>query len=211
MSEQEKRPSEMTEIEFQSWLEQEPPKVEKSEDGEYLHVPIGYLEPDLRNTFDGDLHIKIKKLSITEGILTIIARIKVFHPVKKKYLKYDGIASTSLTTAGGYKGSSRNLSAEELRPEVAACYSEAIKNGCKKIGKRFGSDINRVNAPGKPNGKDAKSETKKKAVEGRVQVLIDDCETVEDLNKIMGTLPNTEEVQKALNTKLKQLKKSITK
>lgn len=197
----------MSAKEFQDWLEMDPPHVEPSQEGDYSHIPIAYLEPDLRYTFCGDINFKVKELYIKDGQIFMIVRIKAFHPVLKKYLKYDGVAAmATFTHAGEYKGATRSLSGEEIKPEFAACYSEGIKNAAKKIGKRFGSDINRVNAPGKPNGKPPKEEVQKKAVDSRVQVLIDDCESIEDLNKVMPTLPNTEEVQKALNSKLKQLK-----
>lgn len=201
-------PSQMTELEFANWLEMEPEHKEKSEDGDYYHVPIGYLEPDLRFTFNGDLDITIKKFKITEGILTIVVRLQVFHPVKQKYMRYDGIAWTVYQSVqpGDFKGSTRLVSIENMKPEIAACYSEAIKNASKKIGKRFGSDINRVNAPGK--AKPEKAEVKKKAMDSRVSMLIDQCTSIKELNELIPTLPpNTEEVQQALNNKLKTLKK----
>lgn len=200
-------PAKMTEEQFMSWLEMEPEHTEKSEDGDYLHVPIAYLEPDLRTTFNGDIEIIIRKMKIKQGLLTIIVRLKVFHPVKKKYLKYDGIAGTLLQKIeeGAYKGSTKVTTLETIKPEIAACYSEAIKNASKKIGKRFGSDINRVHAPGK--AKPEKAELKKKAIDSRVEALIDSCSTIPELNQIIPQLPNTEEVQQALNNKLKTLKK----
>lgn len=207
MSEQ-KSPANMDEAEFQAWLEMEPTNTEKSEDGLYMHVPIAYLEPDLRYTFQGNIEITIKKQTINDGILTIIVRLKVFHPVKKIHLKYDGIAGTIIQnlSAGEFKGTTKITTVEYIKPEIAACYSEAIKNAAKKIGKRFGSDINRVNKPGT---KEPKETIKKKIVDDRVMSLIDDCETIADLNKLLPTLPQTPEVQDTLNKKLTSLKKTI--
>lgn len=207
MSEQ-KSPADMNEAEFQGWLEMAPTNTEASEDGLYLHVPIAYLEPDLRNTFQGNIEITIKKQTIIDGILTIIVRLKVFHPVKKIYLKYDGIAGTILQniSAGKFEGTTKITTVEYIKPEIAACYSEAIKNAAKKIGKRFGSDINRVNKPG---AKPIKETVKKKAVDNRVLTLINDCESIEELNRLLPTLPSTPEVQDALNEKLTSLKKTI--
>lgn len=207
MSEQKQlQPSEMSADEFQAFLEMEPPNKEKSDEGDFFHVPIGYLEPDLRATFEGKIKIKIKQTIQMFGSVTLHIRIKVFHPVHEIWLKYDGIASVLIENVkpGQYEGSTKVQIVDELKTAIAACYSEAIKNGAKKIGKRFGSDLNRVNKPG---AKPDKVEIKKKAVDHRAQTLIDDCTSIADLNAIMPQLPNTEEVQQALNKKLTSLKK----
>lgn len=205
---QTKLPSDMNADEFQQWLEMEPDHKEVSEDGSYLHVPIGYLEPDLRFTFNGKLKIKIKDIKEMFGATVLHIRMKVFHPVHKIWLKYDGIAAIPIEgeKPGEYKGSVKTLVLDEMKTGVASCYSEAIKNAAKKIGKRFGSDLNRVNKPG--NTKPDKAEVKKKAVNSRVQSLIDDCTSIAELNSIISELPSSEEVQQALNKKLTSLKKS---
>lgn len=200
-------PSKMTEEQFSAWLEMEPEYKEKSEDGDYFHVPIGFLEPDLRATFEGRLKIKIKETIQIFGSVTLHIRIKVFHPVHKIWLKYDGIASVLIENvkAGKYEGSTDVQVVNEIKTSIAVCYSEAIKNAAKKIGKRFGSDLNRINKPGVI--KEDKVQVKKKAVNSRIESLIDQCATIAELNAIMPDLPNTEEVQQALNNKLKTLKK----
>lgn len=197
--------SQMTEEEFQAHLESEPGYQEKSSEGDYNHIPIGYLEPDLRATFNGDISITIKKQKLKHGILTLIIRLDVFHPVKQKYLSYDGIASTviQLITPGKYEGSTISKTIEDIKPEVAACYSEAIKNAAKKIGKRFGSDINRKIAPG--NGHEKKAE--KNVVEDRIQHLIDDCTTAEEIRLLYSQIPNDAKSQSAYTKKLKELLK----
>lgn len=200
-------PSCMDEEQFQEWLEMEPKHKEKSEEGDFYHVPIGYLEPDLRFTFEGDIDITIRKQEIVEGLLTIIVRLKVFHPVKKKYLKYDGIASTYIQRVeeGSYKGSTRVILDDTIKATVAACYSEGIKNAAKKIGKRFGSDINRVNVPGQ---KPKPEEIKKSHEQKRILNLINDSANYTELNKYIDLVGNDDQLKKAFNQKLNTLKKT---
>lgn len=207
-TEEKKRPLEMNEEEFQAHLESAPEHTEKSDEGDFYHVPIGYLEPDLRYTFNGDINITIRKIKIKDGILTLIVRLKVFHPVKKEYQKFDGIAATIIQSIkpGKWEGSTVSITSDDIKPEVAACYSEALKSAAKKIGKRFGSDVNRINAPGKQ--KEAPEQKKKRATDERILHLINDAEDIPALNALIKDLPQTEEVQTALNNKLRSLKKT---
>lgn len=201
-----KHPYQMNEQEFQDWLESEPEHVEPSEDGEYSHIPIAFLEPDIRYTFNGKLEIIVKGYREMFGAVLLHVRLKVFHPVHKIWLKYDGMAAANIETieAGDWKGTTKSRLLDDMRTGVPACYSVAIQNAAKKIGKRFGSDVNRKSTPGAP--KEKPEETKKKVVDNRVLTLIDDCTTTEELNKLLPQLPKGEDVQLALNKKLKQLK-----
>lgn len=204
---EEKFPSLMDDEQFQAWLEMEPEHKEKSEEGDFYHVPIGYLEPDLRFTFEGDIEITIRKQEIIEGLLTLVVRLKVFHPVKKKYLKYDGIASAYIQRVeeGTFRGSTKVVFDESIKATVAACYSEGIKNAAKKIGKRFGSDINRVNVPGQ---KLKPEEIKHNQEHKRILVLINDAETIPELNKYIDLIGKDDLLQKAFTKKLNTLKKT---
>jgi hypothetical protein len=111
----------------------------------YDYIPVSIIENDLRKYFFGLVQLEIidYKLVVNEIICT--ARIKVFHPVLMQWLNYDGIGSgvlqqdsnTSLTDFMQHK----KKNAAKLAAPIA--YAEAIKNAAKKIGKRFGSDLNR--------------------------------------------------------------------
>lgn len=206
-----KHPSAMSEEEFRAYLEEDPAHIEKAEDGEYQHVPIAFLEPDLRYTFDGKIEIVVKGYREMFGAIMLHVRLKVFHPVHKIWLKFDGMAASNIEgiEAGEWKGTTKSRLLDDMRTGVPACYSVAIQNAAKKIGKRFGSDVNRTSKPGEP--KETPEVTKKKKVDDRILSLIDDCETTEELNKLLPQLPNGEEVQQALNKKLLSLKNKIKK
>lgn len=138
---------------FNDKLNEEPAKenTEKSEDGDFLHVPIAYLEKDLKEVFEGAVQIIIKEQKEMFGAITMFIGIKVFHPVYQEWLNYDGTAAVVIESElpGEFKGSSKTLIREDIKTSIALCYSEAIKNAAKKIGRRFGSDLNRINKPGK--------------------------------------------------------------
>jgi hypothetical protein len=73
------------------------------------------------------------------------ARIKVFHPVINQWLNYDGVGSAVIQQDAGTKVIDFQLfkKPNALQLTLPKAYAEAIKNAAKKIGKRYGADLNR--------------------------------------------------------------------
>lgn len=194
---------------FNILIEQAPEHSEQSEDGSYLLVPIAYLEPDLRFVYKGAVQVTIQSQTEMFGAVCMCIRLKVFHPYYKEWFEYDGTAAIIIESEqpGEYKGSTKTLVANDIKTGVAQCYSEALKNAAKKIGPRFGSDLNRTRKPGRQSKEDV-AEKKTKVIDKRYLNLIEACETIAELNKVIPDLPSTPEIQKALNLKLTSLKKT---
>lgn len=117
----------------------------KEHDG-YKYIPISTIEKDLARYFFGLVQYKIISYQQILNEFVVHARIEVWHPVIQQWISYDGIgcgmfqqkASTPISDFYIYK----HKTAGKLTCPNA--YAEAIKNAAKKIGKKFGSDINRV-------------------------------------------------------------------
>lgn len=133
-------------------LNRPPGKVLDNDTGEvFKYVPISFIENDLRKQFFGLVQFEIIESKLVINEIVCQARIKVFHPVLMQWLNYDGIGSGVLQMdAKDHLGNRTNLgeflsykkkNAAKLAAPIA--YAEAIKNAAKKIGKRFGGDLNR--------------------------------------------------------------------
>lgn len=111
----------------------------------YQYIPISAVEKDLMKMFFGLVQFEIVSFQQILNEFVVHARIKVFHPVLEEWLNYDGIgagmfqqkANTPIQDFFQYKLKNAG------KITVPNAYAEAIKNGAKKIGKRFGSDLNR--------------------------------------------------------------------
>lgn len=120
-----------------------PVKVLKHEG--YDYIPISMIEKDLDKVFFGLVQYEIISYQQILNEFVVHARIKVFHPVKQEWLNYDGIG------AGMFQQTAKTPIADFYihklknagKITVPNAYAEAIKNGAKKIGKRFGADLNR--------------------------------------------------------------------
>lgn len=182
-----------------------PEHSELSEDGEYSLVPIAYLEPDLRKIFSHGLQITIKSQQEMFGAICTTIQLKVFHPVYKSWFKYDGTAAMiiEVISAGKYEGST-NVVMKDIKTAIAIGYSEAVKNAAKKIGPRFGADLNRKRTPARAKAEKAKDQATHESE--RILHLINDAESIPELNKLIDQIPTNEEFQKAFSNKLKSLK-----
>ena len=86
------------------------------------YIPIGYLEPDLREVFSGAVKFGIISTRPKGQDTEVTARISVFHPVFLEWFDYDGVGTHF---------------------EDSIAYAEAKKTAAKQIGIRFGANLNR--------------------------------------------------------------------
>ena len=117
----------------------------KTPDGKASYLPISYIETMLREDFAGAYQITIhsERRELNEYI--VVARISVYHPIIKQWLNYDGIAASQIMQDKDATLSSFNDTKKKnaLMLNAPKTYSEAVKNAAKKIGKKYGADLNR--------------------------------------------------------------------
>lgn len=167
-----------------------PEKIKKHQG--YLYIPISSVEKDLQRYFFGLIQFEIKSYTQIFNEFVVHARIKTFHPVLKQWLNYDGIGAGMFQQDAGTpiqdfmtfkKGNAGKLT-------VPNAYAEALKNAAKKIGKRFGSDLNRKEedvAEYEPflKSQPATTDEKKHQKEvDRINHLIQDSQTMEELENV---------------------------
>lgn len=121
-----------------------PVKVQKHQG--YDYIPISVIEKDLDKVFFGLVQYEVIDYRQVFNEVACHARIKVFHPIVKQWLHYDGIGSAVLQQNKDTKVSEFHLHKKPNAGQLTfpKAYAEAIKNAAKKIGKRFGSDLNRT-------------------------------------------------------------------
>lgn len=119
--------------------------LQKTPDGKADYLPISFIETQLREDFMGLVQYEVvsERREINEYI--VVARIKVFHPIIRQWMSYDGIGSGQImqdsgTTLQQFTEAKKKNALEMGAPKV---YAEAIKNAAKKIGKKYGADLNR--------------------------------------------------------------------
>lgn len=111
----------------------------------YKYLPVSTVEKDLNKMYFGLVQFEILDYKQIFNEMVVTARIKVFHPVIYQWLHFDGIGAGLIQHDSGkpieefYKY--KKITALKLASPIA--YAEAIKNASKKIGKRFGADLNR--------------------------------------------------------------------
>lgn len=129
---------------FTSNINKKPTKVAKHQG--YLYIPVSTIEKDLAKLFFGLVQYEIISFQQVFNEILVTARIKVFHPLIKQWMNYDGAGSAVIQQDKDTKVSEFHLhkKANSMQLGFPKAYAEAIKNAAKKIGKRFGSDLNRA-------------------------------------------------------------------
>lgn len=107
---------------FTRILNEEPKADSIKQYNNFDYLPIGYVEPDLRETFHGMVKFNIINSRSVGNETEVTANIDVFHPVALEWWSYSGIGM-------------------DVDPSQA--YAEAKKTAAKQIGPRYGSNLNR--------------------------------------------------------------------
>lgn len=127
--------------------------LKKTPDGKADYIPIEIIERELRQDFNGLVQFELltERRELNEYIAT--ARIKAFHPVILQWMNYDGIGSVVImqdkdATLESFAATKKK---NALTLNAPKAYAEAIKNAAKKIGEKYGANINRKeDAPYEP-------------------------------------------------------------
>ena len=142
---------------FNGALDQEPimPKNLKAEmikkglnagaSQDFDYVSIAVVEEGLRQIFFRQVDFEIKQSYRDLNSFIVVASIRYKCPISQEYRVVDGIGSVKLQQDAGAKVQDFNMTmkANALELGVGIAYSRAIKNASKKLGRVFGSNLNR--------------------------------------------------------------------
>lgn len=161
-------------------------------DNKAQYIPIEIIEAELSKDFAGLVQYEIlsERRELNEYIVT--ARIKVFHPYLLQWMNYDGIGAVQIMQDKDAKISEFNDTKKKnaLQLNAPKAYAEAIKNAAKKIGKKYGADINR-----KSEGV-YEPEYTLEAVLNEVVEMVKKSESLTDLSMLWETYPELHKANK---------------
>ena len=134
-----------------------------------------------------------ERRELNEYIVT--ARIKVFHPIIKQWLNYDGVGCVAIMQDSGSKIADFNTTKKKNALEMNApkAYADAIKNAAKKIGKKYGADVNRKHE------EEYTPELTLSITLDEVLPMLDKCNTVDELQILWSNYPELHTVNKFKN------------
>lgn len=132
---------------FQKQMDYKPRKVVRETilNESFEQIPISFLEHELKKMFFGLCQFECVSYAMIVNEITVHARIKVYHPIIRQWLSYDGVAAIPVqqdkdTKVNEFMSAKKS---KAMAKNLPAAYAIAIKNAAKKIGKRFGGDLNR--------------------------------------------------------------------
>ncbi len=153
MATEQKKPSEMTLQEFNDYLNEEPnPDHVKTNDDGYKHIPIAFLEQDLREAFEGQVEYQKTPNQQLFNAVDCDVIIQVFHPVLKVYQRFYGTGTVLIERVekhAKYVDATKVVKEEDESLATSRAFAEGKKSAAKGMGRRFGSNLNRENVPGK--------------------------------------------------------------
>lgn len=156
------------------------------------YIPISSVEKDLQRYFFGLVQFEVKSYQQIFNEFIVHARIKVFNPVLRQWMNYDGMGAGMFQQEADSPIQDFHIFKLKNAGKITVpnAYAAALKNAAKKIGKRFGSDLNRKEedvAEYEPflKSQPATTDEKKHQKEvDRINHLIQDSQTMEELENV---------------------------
>lgn len=123
---------------YKGWI-----KVNKySQNAKYL--PIGIVEELLNNVFPFWEVKQVGSPQILGNSVVISVDLRVYNPILGGWLSYAGVGAVPIEVEkGAHPTDFTKINSKAMHKNVPAALSFAINNAAKKIGKLFGSHLNR--------------------------------------------------------------------
>lgn len=108
------------------------------------YIPIGIVEELLRAIYPAWEAAQVGEPKILGNSVVISVELRVFHPILKHWLSFPGVGAVPIEVAqGAHPTDWTQINSKAMHKNVPAALSYAINNAAKKIGRIFGSHLNR--------------------------------------------------------------------
>lgn len=108
------------------------------------YIPIGIIEELLSEIFPFWQVKQIGEPKILGNAVVISVDLQVFNPLLNQWLSYAGVGAVPIEVkSGAHPTDFTQINPKALHKNVPAALSFAVNNAAKKIGKLFGSHLNR--------------------------------------------------------------------
>lgn len=180
---------------FMVILNQEPPKswikINKYA-GNAKYIPIEKVEWLLRRLFKNP-RFEILREGIMFNSCFCTVRIHYVNPVTGEWEFQDGTGASQIQVkSGSSPAEMQNIGQNAVEKALPDSYSAAVKNAAKKIGRLFGSDLNRDEPM--PYSPDEKlHDVKAKQERDRLIALIQNAENENELTDLAQYVPEDDE------------------
>lgn len=194
---------------FMVIINQDPPEswVKRNKyAGNSKYIPIEKVEWMLRRFFKNP-KFEILNQGVMFNSCYTTARIHYLNPATNEWEYQDGTGASQIQVkAGSSPSEMQNIGQGAIEKALPDSYSAAIKNAAKKIGKVFGSDLNR-DSPLPYTADEKLMDVRKSKEEDRLRKLISSSKTLDDLAKHYDHIDQTnEQLINFYNEKAKQIR-----
>lgn len=108
------------------------------------YIPIGIVEELLREIFPAWEAKQVGEPKILGNSVVVSVELRVFHPIIGQWLSYPGIGAVPIEVEkGAHPTDWTKINSKAMHKNAPAALSYAISNAAKKIGRLFGSHLNR--------------------------------------------------------------------
>lgn len=192
------------------FLNQQPPKEWLKKNpyaNNALYVPIDKIEWML-NRFFGGYRVEILREGTMFNSMYVVIRLFYIDPISGKEVFQDGMGAKEVqTSAGSSPAQLENIKSGAVERGLPNAESNAIKDAAHKIGRVFGSDLNRKDLLPISTNKSLSDVKREKDIE-RFLAVIKNAKSVDDLTKGNVSIDDFPECLEAYNDRMSQLTKN---
>lgn len=131
-------------VDYMSMINTKPRKDWVKVNNNILYMPIGIYYELLNKIFPMWQIEQLGEVKLIGNSVVVSVHLKVFHPVYNHWLTYAGTGAVPIQVKSGSNPTDfSNIIGTALQKNVPAAMTYALKNAASKIGKVFGSHLNK--------------------------------------------------------------------
>ena len=182
---------------FASYLNCEPSRtaLEKDPKG-FDYIPVSFIQIDLDEAFLGLWSWEVRNVQVVANEILVYGDLKFFHPIAQTWLTRSGVGAAMIRQVKGAAITDIGANIKDaISMDLPHAETDAFKIAAKKIGKRFGRDLNRKFVDQYQQQVETPEEAAAREIAGKVEKLtrevvrtLSECENATEKARVTALL-----------------------
>lgn len=180
---------------FAARVNQAPAQSELHKDPKgFEYLPASFIQMEMDEIFLGLWSWEVKSIQVVANEILVCGDLKYFHPISGQWITRSGVGAAIIRqTKGANITDIDGKIKDAITMDLPHAETDAFKNAAKKIGKRFGRDLNRKFTDEYRWQSEEGEQSEVNDYRAALQAKINECKNIADLTKLYKSDPRHEQ------------------
>lgn len=173
---------------FAARINQPPKPSEMKKDPKgFDYLPASFIQMELDEIFLGLWSWEVRSIQVVANEILVAGDLKIFHPITGQWIVRSGVGAAIIRQKKDSATTDIDGKIKDaITMDLPHAETDAFKNAAKKLGKRFGRDLNRKFVDEYTSQTEAEEPDDERQ---RISALVGECTNIADLTKLYRSDP----------------------